>query len=450
MLRFIAGLLLFGSMRSLSGQTTPEARLAEQVQTAVTSVSVAPRLSEWQASHRDKRAELAHYEWTKDSYLLDRQGTWCVTSVRQIAEGTTRAASFYVPEVTQSALPALPSVSGPALTQQCRLGGIWFETRGPNIVAGTVKELTAGWGSAHFPARFEASKTLSIAGSGLWKDTATWKRGTVNVWVAWTDWNKGNGEGPRTVAWITRDRAPEFNMFSAGFDTTAAAAKLAGLGPQTNCGKMGPAVALASLSRWLKASEALPAERRAAALLVADSFVPCVLASGAKQRSIAALGAKFAPGCPQDGPVYAGTFRAQAAALDPTGPAGALAALVVLQSPCASKGPGPWPENLIQQGTKDLARFPEGPWTPWMRFAIARAHDVKLSFSIPPGEADVGVIHTLTPAEVQHERDAAIEGFTQFIKEQPNSADAVFAWQEAWRLMAGLPPTPTQFGCSCE
>ena len=446
----VAGILVFGSTRCLAAQTTLEAQLAAEVQTAVASVSAAPRLLEWQVSHPGERTDPAHYDSSRDSYELDRQGTWCATSVSGIAEGPTRAATFYVPEVTRGAFSALPSARGSALRAQCRLGGIWYRANGRNAVAGVVKELSAAWGPAHYPARFESSKSLSIAGSGLWKDTATWTRGNVSVWVAWTDWNKGSGEGLRTVVWIARDRPPEFDMFSSGFDTTAAAAKIAGLDSPTTCGRMSTAAALARLSRLLAASRTLPAERRAAALLVANSFVACVIASGAKQSSIAALGAKFAPGCPQDGPVYAGTFREQAAALDPTGPAGALAALIVLQAPCASTGPGPWPENLIQQGTKDLARFPEGPWTAWMRFAIARAHDVKLSFSIPPGEADVEVVHTLTAAQAERERDAAIEGFTQFIKEQPNSSDAVFAWQEAWRLIAGLPPTPTHFSCSCE
>ncbi|MEO7143367.1 MAG: hypothetical protein ABI165_07670, partial [Bryobacteraceae bacterium] len=105
---------------------------------------------------------------------------------------------------------------------------------------------------------------------------------------------------------------------------------------------------------------------------------------------------------------------------------------------------------VIDRGQRDLRQFAPGPWSPWMRFAMARAHDVKLSFSLPPGEADVGTIHPLSPAQSQQERSAAIEEFEQFIAGQPDSPAAVFAWQEAWRLLAGLPPSPTHSGCGCE
>jgi hypothetical protein len=125
-------------------------------------------------------------------------------------------------------------------------------------------------------------------------------------------------------------------------------------------------------------------------------------------------------------------------------------ALASLQSPCSLKGSGSWPQRVVDLGQKILRQFAPGPWSPWVRFATARAHDVKLSFSLPPGEADVGMIHQLSAAQAQQERSAAIAEFAQFIGELPDSSEAVFAWQEAWRLMAGLPPSPTHFGCGCE
>jgi accessory colonization factor AcfC len=51
--------------------------------------------------------------------------------------------------------------------------------------------------------RYEMSRNLYIAGSGLWQERTSWKRGSMSVWVGWTDWNKGNG---RTVAMI-RDQS---------------------------------------------------------------------------------------------------------------------------------------------------------------------------------------------------------------------------------------------------
>jgi hypothetical protein len=73
-----------------------------------------------------------------------------------------------------------------------------------------------------------------------------------------------------------------------------------------------------------------------------------------------------------------------------------------------------------------------------------------LSFSLPPGEADIGIIHHLCAAQTQQERRAAIAEFALFIRDLPDSPEAVFARREAWRLLAGLSPSPIRLGCGCE
>ena len=382
----------------------------------------------------------------------------CATSVAEVRSGVSSAASFYVPEVARGRLPPLPVRQDSALTGLCRLGAVWYEARGLNAVTAVVGELTAVWGAPSHSTRRELTRTLFIRGSGYWKDIATWRRGNVTIWAAWTEWDRGDGNKLRTIVWILRDRPHDLDLSTTSFDVKAAAIKIADLrpaltssiGPETNCASLSTGVAAEHLSGWLNASKGLQANRRAAALLVADSFVPCVLASGTTLDSLTALGAKSEPGCPQDGPVYANNFREQAMALDPSGSAGALAALASLQSPCSLKGSGPWPERVLAQGRQIRRQFAPGPWSPWVHFAEARAHDAKLMFSFPPGEADVGTIHALTRAQAQQERSAAIAGFIQFITERPDSLEAVFAWQEAWRLLAGLPPSLVQFGCGCE
>jgi hypothetical protein len=460
----ILALALSGAfLPSMPAQSTLATGLATEVQLAVASVSSQPEFSAWKGSHGHERSELAHYETSKDAYevdfALDHQ--WCSTSIAEVPLGVTRAASFYVPEVTRGLLPPLPAKQDPPLTTTCRLGAVWYEARGSNALAGLVRELTTAWGAPSQSTRKALSQTLFIRGSGYWKDISIWRRGNVTVWTAWTEWDRGDGSGLRTIVWILRDRPHDLNLSTVGFDVTAAAVKIANLSPaltldvrpektETTCVGLRGGIAAGRLSRWLQASKDLPESRRAAALLVADSFVPCVLASGDTLQSIAALGVRSALGCPQDGPVYANNFREQAKALDPTGSAGALAALSSLQSPCSLKGTGSWPERAVDQGRMILRRFAPGPWTPWVRFAEARAHDVKLSFSLPPGEPDTGTIHALTAAQAKQERDAAIAGFARFVSERPNTREAVFAWQEAWRLMAGLPPSATHFGCGCE
>jgi hypothetical protein len=461
MISFPKAFVVAALIRScLFAQPTSEAHFAAEVRSAVALLSSRPQLSEWKASHAEERIDPAHYETVKDPYEVDfaRQNQWCATSVATVSAGVIRAASFYVPEATGGTLPQLPAKQDSALTGYCRLREVWYEAHGGNSVAAITKELAAAWGAPHESSHRERARDLSIRGAGLWQDVMTWRRGSVTVWLAWTDWDKGDGVGSRTIAWLSRDRTSDLDLTSIGFDTTAPALRIANLGPaltanitpSANYARPDSGVAVGRLSQWLQASNSLPAERRAAALLVADSFVPFVMASEDKPDPLAVLGVKYEPGCTQDNQVYAHNFRDQASALDPRGPVGALAALARLQSPCTLKGTGPWPDQVIDQGQRILRQFAPGPWSPWVHFAIARAHDVKLSFSIPPGEADIGVIHYLSASQSQDERTAAIDAFTQFIRDEPDSAEAVFAWQEAWRLLAGLSPSPTRFGCSCE
>jgi hypothetical protein len=183
--------VLFGAFpQFLRAQITLEAHLATEVQSAATSVSSQPELSAWKASRGHGRVDLAHYETDKDSYEIDfaRENQWCATSVADVPAGVTRAASFYVPEVTRGALPPLPTKQDSALTGSCRLGAVWYEARGPNLVAGVVRDLAVAWGAPSQSTRRELAQSLFIRGSGLWKDVSKWRRGNVTVWVAWTDW----------------------------------------------------------------------------------------------------------------------------------------------------------------------------------------------------------------------------------------------------------------------
>jgi len=445
--------------QSVLAQSGLEAPLAAEVRLAVDLVSSEPNLAAWKASHGRQRTELAHFTTGQDHYEVDfdRENELCATSVAEVSARSTRAASFYVPVVKRGALPPLPPKQDSALTESCRLGAVWYEARGSNSVAGVVRYLKSAWGVPGQMTRRQLAQTLFIRGSGYWKDISSWRRGNVTVWVAWTEWDKGDGVGSRTIIWILRDRPLSVDLSTGGFDVTAAAVKIANLSPaliadvrpETNCASLNTGIAAGRLSRWLNASRSLPTNRRAAALLVADSFVPCVLESGATLDSLAALGVKSGPGCAQDGPSYASNFREQAKALDPSGSVGALAALASLQSPCSLEGSGSWPDRVVDQGRRILRENPPGPWSPWIRFAEARAHDVKLSFSFPPGEPD-GAMHPLTRVQARRERSAAIAGFAQFVSEEPAAPEAVFAWQEAWRLLAGLPPSLIHFGCGCE
>jgi hypothetical protein len=421
------------------------------LESAAAAVSVRPALSEWEAAHASERVDPAHYLPDDDSYEtdFDHHDQWCATSVAQSPQNIIRAATFYVPEVTPGALPPLPAKRDPALTGSCRLGGIWFQKPGDNVVADVVNDLAPAWGPSEKIAHVGVD--VLISGAGLWKDVSRWRRGNVTVWLGWTNWDKGGGigpqTGPRTVAWIVRDRAADIDPWSAYFDTTTAAAGVARLGsaltgPMTKGLAVDRKAGAENLERWIGASRSLPADRRVAALLVADSYVSG--SSDVEPMQFEALGAKFGPSPPGEGLwVYTNNFQEQALSLGTTGPGGVLAVLANLSSRCLIK------EQALSLGSSIVMLAP-GEWKPRLAFYLARAHDVKLALSIPPGEADTGIIHALTPAEAERERGAAIAGFSEFVREESDNPIAVFAWQEAWRLLAGLPPRANSVFCSGE
>jgi hypothetical protein len=284
----------------------------------------------------------------------------------------------------------------------------------------------------------------------------------MNVWVV----DNSNGQpdgtgGPRFIVYARRDipRDPDFAIWLlsdaiadrvaeaaaqiAAEDSTLTAAVL-----KCDAGRRTEAESLKAsrLDRWLKASSSLPPQRKAAALLLADAYVACTPASS--QRLIR-LGAEFRAGCPQDGAFYSHNFRDQAEKLDPQGPAGELAGIASLAYPCSLKGARPWHDLFIEKAEKLLSEFPSDQWTPWVHFALARAHAVKLSFAYPDHPPEDGNF-PLTRAAMERERHAAVEHFERFIERKPDASESVFAWQEAWRLLAGLPPSQIHFGCDCE
>ena len=149
-----------------------------------------------------------------------------------------------------------------------------------------------------------------------------------------------------------------------------------------------------------------------------DAHLVCVQSSPLLTRAIGAEAA----GVPEQG--YGHYFRNQAEKLNPQGPAGELAGLASLADPCYLKGKGPWPDLEIKKGEVLLQRFPADTWTPWIHYAIARSHAVKLSFSYPDGDPE-GSILPLKPAEMQRERELAIDHF-ESLKQVPDDPKSVF------------------------
>ncbi len=192
-------------------------------------MSSEPSLSRWKSSHARERVDLAHYEIDKDPCEVDlaRENQWCATSVTDVAPGVTRPAAFYLPEVTRSELPRLPSKQDASLINSCRLGEMWYETRGPNLVSGLVKELTASWGQpAELPKRIPAKRLHARLGFLERCHGLAARRGQHLDCV--DRLGQRQGIDSRTIMWMVRERLRDLDPWAVGFDVTIGACKYAG------------------------------------------------------------------------------------------------------------------------------------------------------------------------------------------------------------------------------
>jgi len=408
-------------------------------------LSSEPTVAVWQSSHPDGKLELAHYQTAKDPYEVDfaRMNRWCAASVSHLPAQMVRAALFYVPAPDSGTVPQ---------TRACRMEAIWYETQGDFALNGLVGELSAVWGQPN-----GATTTPDIRGSGNWNNAAAWHRQGINIWAVFDRY--------RLIVYARRDipRDPDTSFgFNSGIKTQLidAVAQLikqdsklaAEMLDRAHCETRQPRresdpITIRRLAQWLKTSMSLPPDQKAPALLLADAYVSC---SRIPPDSLMQLGAAFRVQCPQDGPSYSHNLRSQAERLDPNGLAGELAGIASLVEPCSLEGKGDWPDLAIAEGERLLIRYNKDQWTPWVHYAIARAHAAKLAFAYPDGRPGGAAPVHLSQEAMRKERDAAVGHFEIFTREKPDVREFAFAWQEAWRLQAGLPPSPLDFDCGCE
>lgn len=451
--------LLLWLPSALALPSPAQSSLAAALQRDVQTLSSAPTVAAWQAAHPESQLRPARYT-DIESYDVDfrRLDRWCAASVSHAFPGATRVAFFDVPSASHP-LPPLPPAPDRRLVQTCRMQRLSYVLPASVSTSAIAAELSAAWGQPK-PKPAE----VDVPGSGFWKLAANWRRAHINVWLA-TDPNgvPGGPPGPRVVIVARRDSPPDsdtglYLLRPAVLDRfIAAAAQIAAIDPgitaailsRSRCGLETPkpepeARSIHLLKAWLAASSALPPARQAAAFLVADAYLACTPFSP-KLAAAAHTGVRWlGPG----DKTYARTYRVRAETLDPNGPAGELAALLALTSPCELPGHDNWPGLAIARAEQALRRFPSGPWTPWLHYAAARAHAARLSFSYPgtPPE-DTYYDASLTQAARNRERAAAIDQFKLFLQNPPDPVEAALAWQQAWRLLAGLPPTQVKFAC---
>jgi len=207
--------------------------------------------------------------------------------------------------------------------------------------------------------------------------------------------------------------------------------------------RVDPTLARNSLRKWLEAARQRSPHQRAAALLLADLYVE----NTRWEYLYKGLGAEY-----DNQGNYLNNFIKEAEKLDQGGKVSELAALWTVSGDCPGFDKRPWPDLAIEHVESFRARFPSDQWTPYVDFALARAHSAKLLWTYPDGSTDDYSTEgsPLSPAGKEHERAAAIEYFKAFLDARPGGPEGAFAWLEAWRLLAGLPPSRIGWGCTGE
>ncbi len=455
----------------------PLTRLADEITASVDRLASEPSLSTWRQSFPADKLELAHYETDRDPYQFDftRLASWCAGSVATVADQSIRAALFSVPDPGAGRLPILPLKQDSRITGECRAQALWYGVESRSFSAlRLVRELAKHWGAPN-----GTSAKAALPGSSLWIEVSAWHRSGLTLWVAYDrqTW-KGNAARPELVVYARRDLPPKLflPMYSIGtfFDPSAAAqsaARIAALDPalttpivafataQPFPPQMSSKLAAQQFERWFLAGKNLPPRRRAAVLFLADLYLSRTQRDEEVDRQYSELGARFDGGCPQDGPAYANNFLQQAAKLDPRGPIGEWSHLRALASPCLLpyllrglvRGRKTWADLLLDQSAAMLQNFPRSQHAPYYHFVLARAHAIKLMYSYPYAlNAELDASYPVPAAQAPAHRAEAIRQFRLFLRQKPNAPESPFAWQEAWRLLAGLPPTLINFGCGCE
>lgn len=404
--RFAVLLLTLAATGDLFAQTQS---LAGLVLSETPALDTAPDLARWRTTHPDERLRPAAYDNEYES-----QGLWCAASVAEVALPgglkATRQAFFYIPPAKPA--DALPARQDAGLVRQCRLLAVWYEVHDPADPAGLVSavsaELAASLGSAHELSQFK--RPMGDWGSGYWNPYLIWERPNRSVVLAFDP--GGNIYVPtrrtRLLVIARASQAPrgfpfdwvgEFPKDQPSFKEAAARV----------------------------AAQGSPAERKAAAVVLADVT---------RKRLVE----------PGQGPT---AYRSRAEQMDPNGAGGEIARVAHAESPCAfDDGSNNWQGGLIRFGEKLLRDFPASPWKPYIHLTMARTYAAELALTYP----DVDLNGANRPTDPDALRRNAIAHFRVFLAEAPNSPESAAtlskARREAWRLLAGLPPTRYPFACT--
>jgi len=215
--------------------------------------------------------------------------------------------------------------------------------------------------------------------------------------------------------------------------------------------------AVAVLGDWITSARGLPPARRAAALLAADqmlgssalTFVRAQHDDSLKRRALERLGATFARNELGGGYNYVHTWLDEALRLDPQGRAGALATMALLRSGFDRTGMcGGGSEafrQVIAMGERLLGTTTDPATAGELHRLVGDAYGDIVALASGAGMEYVDTARYV--AEAPAARRSAIAHYRQALTLDRTMPESRAAWLEAWRLLAGLPPTTTYFFC---
>jgi hypothetical protein len=211
-----------------------------------------------------------------------------------------------------------------------------------------------------------------------------------------------------------------------------------------------------ALADWISSARRLAPPERAAALLAADQMAgsqAMVYVRAQRQDSsrlaLARLGAVFARDQLGGGYNYTHNWLDEALQLDRAGPVGTLATLALLRIGFNETGMcGGGSESfrqVITTGEQLLAGALDTATAAEVHRLVGDAYAdiVALASGTGMEYADSATYASEAPAA----RRSAVAHYRQALALDRVSAEAHAAWLEAWRLLAGLPPTTTRFFC---
>ena len=472
-----SALLFVGFLLPSFAQDAPASMFARQVERDIAALSSQPSVGAWQELHPDEKLELMHYNHGKGHYEADLGMdfySWCAASPSRSPSAFGRVALFFVPSVKAGALPPLPSPGHVSIKESCRMQALYYSVSPEIPIQDLVRELSSAWGAPSG----NLSGPLDVS-----LHSTTWDHEGVSVRLEFRlDYGpQGRPDAPAgIVLYAKRDALPAvpcfectssylFPLFSERLTLLMqAAAQIAAQDPALTRQIISqshpiegvrsaedPSLAVIRLRKWLEVAKQRSPQQRAAALLLADLYVENAQLGYATKPYVKPaefykrLGAEY-----DNGGNYVHNFLDQAEKMDHGGEGSELAALWALGDECSYLDKRPWPDVAIEKAEGLLARFRSDQWTPYVHYALARAHSAKLVWSYPGGDAesleDDYIAYPLPSGAQDHERDAAVEHFREFLDVQPDSPEVAFAWLEAWRLIAGLPPSSIGWGCSGE